>query len=246
MAPELEPQGHRWSPTQFKRSSRSVRLSGSYANFCLASDPATRHCELHSAKTCHTVARMKRKRQHRRNYNEPGHAHELTFSCYHGFKFLQAERTCEWLRDSLNAARTAFKFDLWAFVFMPEHVHIIVHPRNEVYDIAAIRQAIKELVGRKGVEYLRSHAPEWLEKIRVVKGDRVRHHFWQAGGGYDRNAVEPRTLMQMIEYIHLNPVRRGLVTRAIDWKWSSANWYEGNGECPIKIDPIPRELLMVD
>jgi putative transposase len=28
-----------------------------------------------------------------------------------------------------------------------------------------------------------------------------------------------------IEYIHMNPVRRGLVKRAVDWKWSSASWY---------------------
>lgn len=34
---------------------------------------------------------MAQKRQHRRNYNEPGHAHELTFSCYQGFKLLKEE-----------------------------------------------------------------------------------------------------------------------------------------------------------
>ena len=42
------------------------------------------------------------------------------------------------------------------------------------------------------------------------------------GGGYDRNATEPRTLLQMIDYIHNNPVRRGLVAKATDWIWSSS------------------------
>ena len=37
--------------------------------------------------------------------------------------------------------------------------------------------------------------------------------FWQSGGGFDRNVNEPRALMAMIDYIHLNPVRRGLVAR---------------------------------
>src|ERR1700730_15575587 len=106
---------------------------------------------------------MSHRRPHKHNYNEPGHAHELTFSCYHGFKFLQAERTCEWLRDSLNAARAEFNFDLWAFVFMPDHVHLIVHPRNPIYDIAVIRQVVKEPVARHAVDYLRSNAPAWLE-----------------------------------------------------------------------------------
>jgi len=31
----------------------------------------------------------------------------------------------------------------------------------------------------------------------------------------------------MIDYIHGNPIRRGLVIRPEDWKWSSADWYEG-------------------
>jgi putative transposase len=129
---------------------------------------------------------------------------------------------------------------------MPEHVHLVVHPRRNIYDIADIREAIKEPVGRRGVAFLRKEAPEWLPRIRVTKGARVRHLFWQLGGGYDRNIDKPSTLLKMIEYIHMNPVRRGLVVRAIDWKWSSAAWYEGAGESPIPIDPIPREWLMTD
>jgi hypothetical protein len=42
----------------------------------------------------------------------------------------------------------------------------------------------------------------------------------------------------MIEYIHANPVRRGLVKRAGDWKWSSAGWFEGkNSLRPDQVDP---------
>ncbi len=51
--------------------------------------------------------------------------------------------------------------------------------------------------------------------------------FAASAGGYDRNAYEPHTLLAMIEYIHANPVRRGLVKRAEDWKWSSAGWHAG-------------------
>src|SRR5262249_17301291 len=56
---------------------------------------------------------------------------------------------------------------------------------------------------------------------------RVERLFWQSGGGFVRNIVEPRTLMAMIDCIHMNPVRRGLVERPTDWKWSSAGWYAG-------------------
>jgi putative transposase len=168
-----------------------------------------------------------RKRSGRRPvFNEPGHAHELTFSCYRRYPFLQAERTCVWLAEAIEAARQEYEFALWAYVFMPEHVHLLIYPTTAPYDIRDMLQGIKEPVGRQAVAYLRENAPEWLERITVQRGQRVERRFWQAGGGYDRNVVEAHTLMAMIAYIHANPVRRGLVKNAEEWKWSSAGWHE--------------------
>ncbi|MCA9055420.1 MAG: hypothetical protein KDA75_16380 [Planctomycetaceae bacterium] len=59
------------------------------------------------------------RRRHRRNINEPRQAHELTFSCYRRFPFLKAERTCQWLADSLDRARKELDFAVWAWVFHP-------------------------------------------------------------------------------------------------------------------------------
>ena len=80
------------------------------------------------------------------------------------------------------------------------------------------------------------NAPEWLTRITVREGKRTRRRFWQPGGGYDRNVVQFTTLQKMIDYIHMNPVRRGLVERPEDWHWSSARWYAGIRPVPIEID----------
>ena len=180
-------------------------------------------------------------RRHRRNFNEPGHAHELTFSCYRRFPFLLKDRTRRWLADAIGRARSEHDFDLWCYVVMPEHVHLIVRPRGAVYDIAVIRRAIKEPVGRDAFKHLRRHAPEWIPRLTRRRGKRRERLFWQSGGGYDRNITEPGALLAMIEYIHLNPVRRGLVEQARDWEWSSAAWFEGVGTPPILPDRIPPE-----
>jgi len=186
------------------------------------------------------------KRVHRRNFNHSGHAHELTFSCYRSFKFLKAERTCLWLIEAIDTARLKYDIAVWAYVFMPDHVHLLLCPRRVEYDIAVIRQTIKEPVAKKAVRYLKRHSPQWLSRISVRKGKQIRHHFWQKGGGYDRNITEPVTLHKMIEYIHLNPVRRGLVERSIDWKWSSAGWFAEAGDSPLRMDRIPPEWTASD
>jgi len=199
-----------------------------------------------SAKPRRGVAGVERseppaRRQHRRNHNDPGHAHGLTFTCYSGFKFLGSDRTCGWLAESIDDARGRMDFDLWAYVFMPEHAHLVVHPRQPEYDVADIRKAIKAPVGSRAIKYLEAEAPEWLPRITRRRGSKNERLFWQSGGGYDRNVTDGKTLMEMIDYIHLNRVRRGLGERPEQWKWSSAAWFLGTGEPLLIPDPIPPE-----
>ena len=51
---------------------------------------------------------------------------------------------------------------------------------------------------------------------------------------YDRNLFTERVVMAAIDYIHENPVRRGLSRTATDWKWSSARWYMSDAKL---VDP---------
>ncbi|MFO0952150.1 MAG: transposase [Isosphaeraceae bacterium] len=177
----------------------------------------------------------------RRSCNEPGHAHELTFTCYQCHKFLVAERACRWLSESITAARRKLDFALWAYVFMPEHVHLIVCPRKPEYSMSALLMAIKEPVGRKAMAYLEQHRPDWLPRLARVRRGRRERLFWQSGGGFDRNITEPKTLQSMIDYIHQNPIRRRLVEHPSDWTWSSAGWYEGKATTELLPDRIPPE-----
>lgn len=182
-------------------------------------------------------------RKRRQCFEEGKAPHELTFSCHNGYPFLQRDRKRKWFVDSLIAARRKWPINLWAWVIMPEHVHLIVAPRELNVRIGKIRGAIKKPVSKKAVKWLYAHAPQWIPKISMAERGKIRHRFWRAGGGYDRTVEETRTLAKMIEYIHLNPVRRGLVERAEDWEWSSARWYAGMSPVHIEMD---RTLPMLE
>jgi putative transposase len=179
----------------------------------------------------------------RRAMNEPGHAHGLTFTCYRRYPFFAKERPCGWLMEAIAEARQSLDLDLWAYVFMPDHVHLILRPRRASYDISAILKAVKAPVGRRAIAHLVENAPEWLPRLTRRRGERSERLFWQPGGGYDRNVVEPKTLAGSIEYLHLNPVRKSFVERASDWRWSSAGWYEGRPMNDLRPDPIPPEWV---
>ena len=169
-------------------------------------------------------------------YDEPGQPRALTFSCYHRFAFLSRDRSRQWLCAALAEARTAFGFHLWAYVIMPEHVHVLVYPGDAADKVGAFLQAVKEPVGRQAVRYVKDHAPDWLPRMTVREGKRIRRRFWQPGSGYDRNITSIETLRAEIEYMHATPLRRGLVARAEDWEWSSARWYAGLRPVKLEMD----------
>ncbi len=172
----------------------------------------------------------------RRRYEGERMPHALTFSCYHRFKFLDRDRTRQWFVEALQAERLKWPIDLWAWVIMPEHVHLIVSPREPGVSVWRFAGKVKEDVARRAVTWLKEHSPEWLARITVVEGTKTRHRFWQPGGGYDRNIEQAGTLEAMIEYLHQNPVRRGLVERTVDWEWSSARWYAGMNPVWLEMD----------
>jgi hypothetical protein len=77
-----------------------------------------------------------------------------------------------------------------------------------------------------------------LQLDREVSGE-----VWQ-GRFFDHAVRTVKDYMGTVEYIHLNPVRRGLVSRPQDWKWSSIHEYSGMAaheqerRCGLTIDRI--------
>ncbi len=78
-----------------------------------------------------------------RRYDIPDHAHELTFSWYHRFQYLNDPNCCTLFIAELSQAREHFLFRLWAYVLMPNHVHLFIYPTQDECKIAAILQSIK-------------------------------------------------------------------------------------------------------
>ncbi|HUU09691.1 MAG TPA: hypothetical protein VM431_04040 [Phycisphaerae bacterium] len=182
------------------------------------------------------VPREPVKRRRRKRYDVPGHAHYLTFSCWRNQPLLARERPRAWLLESLDAARGVHRFDLWAWVIMPEHVHLLLLPADGV-GVGAILRSVKQPVAKAAVSWVRQHRPQWLPRMLDLQpSGRRAYRFWQPGGGYDRNLWTPQELREKIDYIHANPVRRGLVEHPRDWPWSSYRaWQEGTEE-PLRID----------
>lgn len=122
--------------------------------------------------------RMKLKKCKR--YNDAGHAHELTFTCFRNQPFLSKDRSRAWLVDAINLARINHSFHVWAYVIMPEHAHLLIWPTAPQYDVSKMLATIKLSVTRNALGYVRRNAPTFLNRMKDLQpsGD-IHYRFWQ-------------------------------------------------------------------
>ena len=113
-------------------------------------------------------------------------------------------------RDLLAASCRAAGVAVWAWVLMPNHVHLVLVPE----DADGLRRALAQ-VHRRYAGHV--HARE-----------RRTGHFWQ--GRFGAVAMDEAHLGAALRYIALNPVRARLAAQPEDWRWSSIHAHLGARE----------------
>lgn len=128
--------------------------------------------------------------------------------------FTPAER--DLLCDCLATIQKQRQFQLAGFVAMPDHLHLLVLPAAED-TISALVQELKYLTSRK------------VNAARHCSGT-----LWQKGF-FDRFMRTGKEFSETLDYMHQNPIRKGLARRPGGWRWSSASAYAAR-ECIIPVD----------
>ncbi len=159
-----------------------------------------------------------------------GTARLLNFSCYLNRPFLGDDRCRQLVIDAIRSTQATHNYDLWAFVIMPTHVHLLIWPRTPV---AELMKSLKQSVSRRAVQHAKSDNPHLLEHMLDPKGV---HRFWQRGGGFDRNLWNPKAIWEAIDYIHNNPVHAVLCDSPDNWKWSSAAYFRDRRPVMVPLD----------
>jgi putative transposase len=157
------------------------------------------------------------------NSNYP---HFLTMSVVDWLPIFANPEVAEIVLVSLRYMQEEKQAKLYAYVLMENHLHIILQCDN----LSEAVQSFKSYTARAIIDYFTEHHYfSLLEKLRYNK---LRHkiksdyQFWQEGS-HPEEITTDEIMHKKIEYIHNNPVRRGYVDEARDWRYSSARNYEG-------------------
>ena len=87
--------------------------------------------------------------------------------------------------DGIERGRERHRFHIWAYVVMPEHVHLLLCPTEPKYSISAFLNTIKQSVAKRALTFIKRTAPEFLKWMEDAQSNgQCSHRFWQRGGGY--------------------------------------------------------------
>ena len=150
-------------------------------------------------------------------YQQTREGHFITFSCYRRLPWLRTARARDVFLRVLEKARRRFDFVVMGYVVMPEHVHLLVsEPRR-----GRLSAAIQVLKQNSSRELRRRARRRNLAQAELFREEEVTaERFWQRRY-YDFNVRTARKRIEKLKYIHQNPVKRGLVQKPEDWRWSS-------------------------
>jgi putative transposase len=157
-----------------------------------------------------------------------GHLHFITFSCYQRLPLLDAAPTRDFFVKELGRLRDELGFRLVGYVVMPEHVHLLLS-EPPLGNPSTVLHTLKLRVSRK----IRARGNGIV--LPFARRREPLPAFWQARF-YDFNVYSEWKRKEKLEYIHANPVARGLVTHPEDWPWSSWSFYERDGVGLISVD----------
>ena len=142
--------------------------------------------------------------------------HFVTFSCYRRQPYLVAPTIRDAFLSVLEETRRRYSLEIYGYVVMPEHVHLLLSEPD--HDTLA--------------DALRSLKISTSKRANLPLGE---NRLWQTRY-YDSNLCSHTAFVEIIRYIHRNPVKRGLASKPEDWKWSSFLHYSTGISGPVEIE----------
>ena len=122
---------------------------------------------------------------------------------------------------------------------MPDHIHLVVVPPEEV-ELGPIIGELRRITARDIHKLLKGSQSDLSGELLIRRDGKERMAVWQRRC-FDHNCRTEESVWEKVNYCHNNPVRRGFVRQAADWQWSSYGYYATSDNVLFEIDAAATE-----
>ena len=156
----------------------------------------------------------------------PGGTFFFSLVTYHRAPILTTALGRSLLHEVTAECRRSWPFEIVAVVLMPDHLHAIWRLPEGDTDYSKRwgwqeKEFTKRWLAAGGSEAIPSESQQRHRRRGVWQ-----RRFWE------HTIRDERDLERHLDYIHYNPVKHGLISRAVDWRWSSIHRFVRGGQYP--------------
>ena len=154
----------------------------------------------------------------------PGGIFFFTVVTHQRFPYFRDESAVELLEEAIRYVQERHPFTILAFVFLPDHLHMIWELPEDDCDYPTRWRLIKSYVSRKF-----PNRPLVTNQSRLSKGEQG---IWQRRY-WEHTCRDQQDLNHHLDYIHYNPVKHGYVNAPNLWNHSSFLNFVSEGLYPL-------------
>jgi putative transposase len=167
----------------------------------------------------------------------------ITTSTYRRARLFTCQRFCWTFVETLRQLRQETGFLPLGWVLMPEHFHLLIRPQPAAATVGFMQELKKrsaqEIIAVLARSQDRSRCRTLLARLRLpptVHSDPY-HRLWQRRY-VPFNVFTEKKYMEKLDYMHNNPVMKGLVSSPDQWPWSSFRFYYLNDASVLSMDRL--------
>ena len=139
--------------------------------------------------------------------------------------------------SAIDEARTSGGFSLYAYVIMPDHLHVVT---DSTLSPSRTLQFINGITSRRIIDYLKKN--NYGSSLLKLRHEKRRNQYCFSLWNHHPDArllLTESMLMQRVTYTHQNPVRAGIVIQPLDYRWSSVRCWN---KTPLEDEPLLMDL----
>lgn len=167
-------------------------------------------------------------------------AYYLTSVAHNRLPIFKKDSMKQVVCEAFDEARRSGGIMIFAYVIMPDHTHVLTDNAREIRDVLRYLNGVS---AKRLIDHLKENGYESsLAKLRIQQREnRHRHSVYEHHPNALRITGED-ALMQKVNYIHLNPIRAGLVEHPDEYLYSSARQWHGRA---MENEPLVTDQKMI-
>ncbi len=172
-----------------------------------------------------------------KNFQQPNAGYFITTTTRNFIPLLNHNEARNIAYSSLAFLKDKYHYRIIGYCIMPDHMHLLIQADGSL-DISKVMADFKRFTANQIYSYFQKNQDHyWLNILKAGAYKGQKFSVWQETFRSELIYSE-KFLLQKLNYLHNNPVRKKITKDAVNWPHSSASFYYLNKVGKLEVEPL--------